>query len=338
MTAAVVGAGRMGRRHIHVVRSLGLQLVGVADVSRTALDEARREHELGEHVLFDSPEKLFATVVPECLIVSTTADSHAALTCMAAERGAKFILVEKPLATSLSECQTMIEVCRKHGVRLSVNHQMRFMEQYVRPKALLESAAYGGLKSMTVVAGNFGIAMNGTHYFEAFRYLTDEDPTEVTAWFSPEVVANPRGVQFEDRAGSLRVVTASGKRLYLETGADQGHGVHVTYAGRTGLIAISELTGDLVASVREASFRDLPTTRYGMPADVSRETLKPAELIDSTARVLAALIADHPDRVTAQQGMAAVEVLVGAYTSAENGSVPVKLNKGIDHNRVFPWS
>ena len=337
LDVAIMGAGRMGRRHISVIHKLGLKLVAIADVSLDSLKETQREHDLKGTLLFEKPEALYDSGVPDCLIVATTADSHCALTCMAAERGVKYILVEKPLAVSLEQCDKMITACTKHGARLSVNHQMRFMDQYARPKALLESDAYGGFTSMTVVAGNFGMSMNGTHYVEAFRYMAGEDPVEVTAWFSPVAVPNPRGAQFEDRAGALRAVTASGKRLYMEIGADQGHGLQVTYAGRNGLIGVNEFTGEMLASVRQAQFRSLPTTRYGMPADLTREAIAPVELIDSTSAVLSALLSNQ-NVVTAQQGKLAVMVLAAAYKSAENGGLPVRLDQELDPGRRFPWA
>ncbi len=335
---AVVGAGRMGRRHIHAARKLGLTLTGVVDHAQTSLLEAKTEHYLSDSLLFLNTEDLFTAGIPECLIISTTADSHCSLACMAAERGVKYILVEKPLAVSLDECKKMIATCQKYGAKLAVNHQMRFLEQYSMPKALLNGEAYGGFKSMTVVAGNFGVSMNGTHYFEAFRFMADEDPIEVTAWFSPEAVPNPRGVQFEDRAGSIRVVTAGGKRLYLEISADQGHGLQVTYAGRNGTISINELTGEMHTSVRELEYRDLPTTRYGMPAVTAHEKIAPVEVVDSTAEVLRALLSNHPDNVTPEQGMTAVKVLVAAYSSAENGNIPIRLDTALDDSRLFPWA
>lgn len=327
----------MGRKHIHAVHKLGYSVIGVVDTARSSLDEAKQEHDLYESMLFATPEEMFAVGVPDCLIIATTADSHCALTCMAVERGVKYILVEKPLAVSLEECDRMIRTCQRHGARLSVNHQMRFMEQYSKPKELLDSEEYGGFRSMTVVGGNFGMSMNGSHYVEAFRYLSGEDPVEVTAWFDHGMVANPRGTQFEDRAGSIRVTTASGKRLYIEIGADQGHGVEVIYAARNGLISVSELTGDMTATVRQAEYRALPTTRYGMPADSTQHMIAPAEVIDSTALVLNALIRDE-NRVTAEQGTKAVEVLVAAYVSAENGSRAVRLDNQLDRSRAFPWA
>lgn len=334
---AIIGAGRMGRRHIHVVRKLGLDLVAVLDLSRDALQEARREHDLSDSLLFDNTENLYASVVPECLIIATTADSHCALTCMAAERGVNYVLVEKPMAVSLEQCDSMLETCHRYGTKLAVNHQMRFMEQYTEPKRLFATEAYGGLASMTVVAGNFGFSMNGTHYFEAFRFLTDEDPMEITAWFSPGVVPNPRGAQFEDRAGCIRAVTASGKRLYMEIGADQGHGMRAIYAWRNGMITVNELTGELLSTEREKQYRELPTTRYGMPSMDTRRAIQPAEVIDTSAAVLNALLHDV-NSVSGEDGRRVVALLVAAYQSAEQGSVPVRLDGTLDRSRVFPWA
>jgi predicted dehydrogenase len=190
---------------------------------------------------------------------------------------------------------------------------------------------------MTVVAGNFGFSMNGSHYFEAFRFMTDEEPVEVTAWFSPGVVPNPRGAQFEDRAGSIRAVTASGKRLYMEIGADQGHGLCATYACRNGVITVNELTGELVASVREEQYRDLPTTRYAMPAVNTQMAIRPAEVIEASAAVLNALLKDE-NNVSGADGRSVMELLVAAYQSAACGSLPVRLDGKLDRSRRFPWA
>jgi predicted dehydrogenase len=337
MRTVILGVGRMGRRHIHAVQKLGLELAGVYDVSAESLALAKKESQLAEGQLFGDLDCVFDVCKPECLIIATTADSHCELACLGASRGVKFILVEKPIAVSLEQCQRMIDVCDQYGAKLAVNHQVRFLEQYTKPKELLASQAYGGFKSMAVVAGNFGISMNGTHYFEAFRFMADEEPSEVRAWFSPDIVSNPRGSQFEDRAGSIRITTGSGKRFFMEVGSDQGHGLQVTYAGRNGMIGINELTGEMVTSVREAEFRDLPTTRYGMPAQVGHESIAPVEVIDSTAQVLKALL-NGQNMVTAEQGTLAVKVLVAAYISAERGGEAVRLDANLDRIRVFPWA
>jgi predicted dehydrogenase len=333
----VVGVGRMGRRHVQIVRQAGCELVGVCDVQQDSLAQAQIEHALPNELVFNDLDVLYAEARPECLIIATTADSHCSLTCMAAERGIKYVLVEKPMAVSLRDCDRMIETCERHGTKLAVNHQMRFMEQYTEPKRLFETEAYGGMTSMTVVAGNFGFAMNGTHYFEAFRYLAGEDLHEITAWFSPEFVPNPRGLQFEDRAGCIRALSRSGKRLYMEISADQGHGIRVVYACRQGIITVNELTGELLYAERQEQYRELPTTRYGMPAVDGRCMIRPADVMDSSAAVLKALLNDV-DSVSGHDGRRVIEALVAAHQSAEQGSVPVRLDSRFDRARVFPWA
>jgi hypothetical protein len=166
---------------------------------------------------------------------------------------------------------------------------MRFMEQYVEVKRIAASEAYGGLSSATVVAGNFGMAMNGTHYFEMFRYLTDEPAATVSAWFDDVVVPNPRGPQFQDRAGCIRMTTPSGKRFYLDASADQGHGLRALYACRNGQIFVDELAGRAEIVARNPEHRDLPTTRYGMPYEEHTITIRPADAVAPTTSVLAAL-------------------------------------------------
>jgi predicted dehydrogenase len=338
MKAVVIGVGRMGRRHAHAIRKTGWSLVGVYDISPDSLQLAAQEHKLESGALFGDLEALFAECRPDVVVIATNADTHCAMTCLAAARGAKFILVEKPMAVSVAECDRMIEACQKAGAQLAVNHQMRFMPAYTVPRSLFHDPAFGGLCSMTVVGGNFGFAMNGSHYFEAFRFLTGEVPVEVSSWFSPEIVPNPRGPQYQDRAGCIRAVTASGKRLYMDVSADQGHGFGATYACRNGVIAVDELAGELVSSEREAQYRELPTTRYGMPCISKRDSVSPPDLIETTVAVLNALVTGQ-NSVTGEDGRQVVELLVAAHQSAEQGGAPVRLDgNGVDRQRIFPWA
>lgn len=336
-TVAIVGAGRMGRRHIQMVRQLGLELVGVSDTQAASLALAASEQHVPESLLFPDGAAMLARTKPECVIVATTAPSHCEYTCLAATHGAKFILCEKPMAVSLAECDEMIRVCASHGARLAVNHQMRFMQQYIEPKRLLASPEFGGLASVTVVAGNFGMGMNGTHYFEMFRFLTDESPSAVSAWFSAEHVPNPRGAQFVDRAGSVRLTTPSGKRFYLESSADQGHGLIAIYQARCGQIVVDELTLTLRYSARLEEHRQKPTTRYGEPSFAHSETIK-GNVVDISRAVMAALI-EGKDYPSGEDGRSAVSTLIAAYVSHESGNIPVDPRAADAFvTRVFPWA
>ncbi len=338
MKTAVIGAGRMGRRHIQVIHDTGSTLAGICDVSQDSLLQAKEEYGIAQDLLFRDARSMLERSAPECVIVATTAPTHCEYTCLAAESGAKYILCEKPMAVSLEQCDRMIDVCARRGTKLAVNHQMRFMEQYREPKRIIRSKAFGGLSSIAVVGGNFGMAMNGTHYFEMFRYMSDEPPVEVSSWFSPEKVSNPRGPQFEDRAGSVRVISSKGKRFYMEVSADQGHGVQVLYAGPYGQLAVDELAGTMRLIVRDAEFRDLPSTRYGMPAREQNFKIEPADVIGPSRAVLQALL-NGENFPAGEEGRLALSVLVGAYVSDEAHHRPVRINEEpLPRERVFPWA
>jgi len=325
----------MGRRHLQVARDLGLELSGVCDQSAESLETARQEFAIPSERSFTQPSDLLAHETPECVIVATTAPTHCDFTCMAAEAGAKYILCEKPMGVSLAECDRMISVCKQNDAKLAVNHQMRFMEQYVKAKQFIQNEAFGGLSSVTVVAGNMGMAMNGTHYFEMFRFMTDESPETVTAWFSNVDVPNPRGPQFHDRAGAVRLTTASGKRFYMEIGSDQGHGLKVIYAGPNGVMVVDELSGTIETNIREPQYRDLPTTRYGMPSINEMSNFTTADAVGPSRSVLEALLKDqHPP--SGEDGRLAIAALVAAYVSNENGNIPIKLNGKLPIERAFP--
>lgn len=338
MNAAVIGTGRMGRRHVQVIRERGLSIIGVSDQSPEALERCRNEFQISPNQLFTNAADMLKTTHPECVIIATTSPTHCEYTCLAAEHGAKYILCEKPMAISLEQCDRMIDICEKNGALLAINHQMRFMEQYTEPKKIINSEDFGGLCSVIVVAGNFGMAMNGTHFFEMFRFMTDEKPFEVTAWFSHENVPNPRGAQFEDRAGSIRVTTASGKRFYLEVGADQGHGIKTIYAGKYGQIVVDELKGEMFLSVRNEKERNLPTTHYGCTSIDTVKKIMPADTITPTKSVLNALINEN-NYPNGEDGRLAIATLVAAYCSNEHGHKPVIIDEESQPvSREFPWA
>jgi predicted dehydrogenase len=337
MKACVIGVGRMGRRHIAAARGVGFELAGIFDLSPEVIATTLTECDVPKSSAFSNAKQMLQAVRPDAVVISTTAPSHCEFVCTAAEASVRYILCEKPMAPSLEECDRMIAACRAAGAKLAVNHQMRFMEQYTDIKALSRTPEFGGLRSMVVTAGNFGFAMNGSHYFEAFRYLTDEPVKEVSCWFDANNVPNPRGPQYVDRSGQLRGTSVSGVRLIMELGGDLGHGVQVTYGCRNGQIQVDELAGSVRGSNRLPEYRDLPTTRYGMPAAEFQRKIAQADVIKPTQDLWRAMLADgsYPDGAS---GRHAVAVLVAANLSGEEGSRRVLLDDGLPLQRKFMWA
>jgi len=326
MKTALIGLGRMGMRQATVLRQCDLKITAISDLNVEACKTAGEEYDVATENQFTSGEELIEKIRPELLVIATTAPSHRDLVIKAAQNGARKILCEKPMAVSLDECQEMVDACKAAGVELAINHQMRSMEQYTVPKHMATSAEFGGIGSVIVSAGNFGMAMNGTHYFEMFRYMTDEEPVLVSAWFSDDNLPNPRGTQFKDAVGSIRLETPSGKRFYMDCSSDQGHGMQVTYNCRNGRITIDELDGSMHYVARHTEHRGQPTTRYGMPYDKGSRTITPADAVAPTRAVLESLLKGE-NFPNGEEGLLAMKLLIAAHVSNSRGGVTIDLRK-----------
>jgi predicted dehydrogenase len=339
VTVGLIGAGRMGRSHLLAASGLGLSIRSICDVNTKNLETVGGEFQVEAARRLTTPEAFFDQAeVPELVIISTTADAHARLTIAAAEAGAKYILCEKPMATSVSDCDRMLAACRRHGARLAINHQMRFMDQYVLVNNELTSDAFGGLASMNVVAGCFGVVMNGSHYLEAFRYLAKSPVVEIAARFDTAPMPSPRGPNFFDRSGHVAAVSASGKRLHIEAAADQGHGMTVTYAAKFGHLIVDELEGVYHAVSRKPEHREMPMTRFGMPWHRREHCFPQADNVGPTSAVLRALLRGE-NEPSGEDGRAVVAALAAAYRSSDEGGRTVRIaDNTADDDRVFPWA
>lgn len=336
MRAAVIGLGRMGMRHLQVVQKLEMEVCGVADTSPQALASATAECAVPPSACFADADQMLAAVRPQAVVIATTAPTHAAYVCAAARAGASFILCEKPMATSLAEVQQMRSECDRTGARLAVNHQMRFMPQYTKVKDLI-AGEQGPLVSILVAASNFGLAMNASHYFEMFRYMTDTQVESIQAWFETGPLPNPRGPQYQDRSGRLVATGSDGVSMFIDFSRGAGHGIQVIYTCRNAQVIVDELSGDIRQTSRQAEFRSLPTSRYAMPADVECIVVDGADTVEATMKVWSALLSggSFPDGAAGEHAMAC---LVAAHLSSETGrAVRITELDTVGHIS-FPWA
>ena len=336
---AIIGCGRMGRRHIQAIQNLQYDIVGVVDPFEESLKAAQDENNIKLSQCFRNIEELFLATKPELVIIATTADSHFDYTIECSQQSSvKFILCEKPMATSISHCKQMIQACKDKYIKLAINHPVRFTEADIKIKELVNSDKFGGLNVINVSAGNFGLAMNATHNLEMFRFLTNKLPTKVTAWFDDKTIPNPRGPQFIDRSGCIKVLNDDGQQLIINAGNKSGHGIIITYNCRNGQIALNPLTSSAMVTVRKAEFSDRPTTQYALPAENYIEDFKSSDLIIRCEKMVNALLnnKDYPDGDTI---IRTVEIIAGAYVSNENNNKEINIKKDkLDINRTFPWA
>jgi predicted dehydrogenase len=78
----------------------------------------------------------------EAVVICTPPSSHAEIATAAARRG-KHILLEKPMARSVAECDEIAAAVRQHGVALMVGHTKRFQIACERIRSLIAEGTLG---------------------------------------------------------------------------------------------------------------------------------------------------------------------------------------------------
>ena len=94
--------------------------------------------------------------------------SHAEI-CTAALYAGKHVLVEKPMAVTLAECESMVAAAERNGRHLMVGHNMRFDPVHRKAKQMLDSGVIGDVITFRSVLGNSGPegwSLEGTWFFD----------------------------------------------------------------------------------------------------------------------------------------------------------------------------
>lgn len=94
---------------------------------------------------FNNIEALALDPAVDAIYIASPHQFHAAHTRVAAAHG-KHVLVEKPMALTLGECDEMIEACRRAGTYLIVGHCHSFDTPYLRTRELAASGEFGAVR------------------------------------------------------------------------------------------------------------------------------------------------------------------------------------------------
>jgi len=186
----VIGAGMMGSGHAACVRqSPRGELAAVADVDGERAREVAGR--LGASA-YQSHRELLNRSEVDAVIVATPDWAHRDL-CLEAAAAGKSMLVEKPLAMTVADCDAIIEAAENAGATLMVGHILRFDPRYVAARAAIQSGDLGGVSYLygrrsnpVVQARRFGgkttvLHYLGVHEVDWMLWAMGEPVTEVYA-------------------------------------------------------------------------------------------------------------------------------------------------------------
>jgi predicted dehydrogenase len=140
LRVGIVGAGHIGRVQArHWARVAGARVVAVADQKR---EKAERLASTAGATAYDNAAAMLASDDIDVVIVCVPNYVHASITAKALHAG-KHVLVEKPMALTPDECESMIAAAKAADRKLTVGHVTRFFPEYANAKRLVEQGAVG---------------------------------------------------------------------------------------------------------------------------------------------------------------------------------------------------
>jgi predicted dehydrogenase len=350
----IIGCGKVGQIHARALAGLAeSELVAVCDSQgERARDFAAR---YGARAFEDSGVML-AQAGLEAVCICTPHPLHREAALLAARAGVH-VLVEKPMAASLADCDAMIAAAWESGVQLGVISQRRFYEPVMRLKAAIDAGKVGPPVLGTVLMLSWrdeayyrSDPWRGRLDTEGGGVLVNQAPhhLDLLRWFMGPVQQvtgacanlNHPYIEVEDtalailrfRSGALgSILTSLSQRpgIYTKLHVHGENGASVGVETDTGATFVAGMTG-----VVDPPLNDLWTIpgEEALLSGFQAEDRERFAAVDPAYHYHALQIRDflcaardgREPMVTAADGRAVVELFTAIYRSSQSG-MPVDL-------------
>ena len=143
---AIIGAGRMGQRHAEAYKMIkDVELVGFADnITKNANGLAKKFK-----VEALTINQILSDDTIDAVNVCTPNIDHAKISIKVLNSG-KHVLVEKPMAISLADCDKMINAAHKNNVKLMVGQTYRFYPSSIAAKKIIDTKQIGEIRIVQI--------------------------------------------------------------------------------------------------------------------------------------------------------------------------------------------
>ena len=188
----VIGTGTWGETHLKLYSTESrCRLACICDVNEELLKE--RAEEYGAESWTTDYKDVLARDDIQAVSIVTPDFLHREIAVAAAEAG-KHILLEKPMATTVEECEEINAAVEQAGVTLMIDFHNRFNTPFTQTKAALQAGELGEPQMITLRlndtiyvptgmlswAGNSSVAwFIGSHSVDLIRWLFEDEVVKV---------------------------------------------------------------------------------------------------------------------------------------------------------------
>lgn len=143
LKVGIVGIGRIGGNHASEIGGMPdrFELVACADNDPERLTKDLPE-QLKNAAKYNSLEEMLQHPGLDMVTIAVRHPDHVPMAIKILEAG-KIAVVEKPVATSVTEMETMLEVAKRHPHKLFLRHNRRFEAPFIKVRELINSGLIG---------------------------------------------------------------------------------------------------------------------------------------------------------------------------------------------------
>src|SRR5436309_44852 len=151
LKAAIIGTGLISRKkHIPAFwrQRSRVELVALCDMNVQAAEAIGKDFGIGK--CYRDLGDLLAEQKPDLIDICTPPRTHAKLAIEAIRQGCH-VLIEKPMAMTVSECDEIVNAAREHRVKVCVAHSDLFYHPFMKARQLVSEGAIGDFRGLRIL-------------------------------------------------------------------------------------------------------------------------------------------------------------------------------------------
>ena len=339
----IIGCGKVAQvRHIpEYTANPDAEIVGYFDINTARAENLAKEY--GGRA-YPSWEELIADKAIDAVSVCTTNVTHAEI-AIAAMRAGKHVLCEKPMATTLEDCERMAAAAKETGRYLMIGQNQRLTKAHLRAKKIIESGLIGEIVSFRTVFGHGGpetwsvdpgantwffdkskaamgvMADLGIHKTDLIHFLTEQTVVETTARLVTVDKCDARGEPIGVDDNAICIYRLSGGAIGTMTASWTHYGAEDNSTVLYGTRGIMRIYDDPVFSVKI-------TLTNGEKIFCESEPIQTNDNQTSTGVIdsfVACLVKKAPPAISGEEVLKAMRAVFASIESSETGrTVTVK--------------
>jgi predicted dehydrogenase len=342
-------ADAIGKRKIRASHAGGydetenIELVAIADVDEEKLARFGEAWEIPADRQYIGHEAMLAEEDLDAVSVCTPSYLHHRHTVDAARSSADpdVIWCEKPIASSVSDAEEMIDVCEAQDAELVINHSFRYTDKLQRLAELIhEEDILGDVRS---VATQFRMELmrNSTHLLDTLVYLLDARASRVSGYITGEneaVDSLDADQEVDDAGGAGFALMDDGTFASIDCSMPRNDSsMMLHFIGSNGKVYMNNDDGEW-RYWRLENGEHVEEPLPGIEGAWTWDDDYKDSFANAARNVQALLEGNSENRSTGEEARRSLEIIVGFYISHFTGSqVSIPLERPLREIEITSW-